>query len=203
MLAIAAVLLTSNAGAASPPSRTIELGRSIGGVAIGESVAKVQARYGRPAKTSVFAKGTPEVWSMVRYRVRDRSLWVSYSRGNVVAVETNSPLFRVSVPPGPTITDPSPAKTAGVGSRIYGGYSGECDVLGYAGACDAWLLGFHWSEDCQAWVDVYRGTANVVSLVEDENQSAVLDKDSRGTVGDIEIGIPNYTLHQLNNACAS
>ena len=124
---------------------------------MGATEASVRAKYGREASRKIYATRSPLQWTQVRYRVGVRSFWISYFKHVVVAVETNSPVFRVNVPPGPQLSGPT--ETAGVGSRVYGGFSGECDVLGYSGACDRWLLGFRWSEDCQGWVRVYRSVS--------------------------------------------
>jgi hypothetical protein len=199
---LAVSVLLALDGLAARPSPTITLGKSIGGVSIGERAARVRAVLGPPAKTEVYARQSRYEWSRATYPVGLWSLWVSFGHGVVVAVETSSPFFRLDIPPPPTIESTSPPATAGVGSRIYGGFSGECDVLGYEGACDPWLIGFTWSEDCQAWVEAYRGIASDVSLLTDPDGSAILDANSRGTVHDILIGLPAYTIDMLDNSCA-
>ena len=106
------------AGAAQNETAELDVGRSVGAVALGMSATDVATAYGLKSPAATTDK--PRV---VHYRVDGRDVWLRYVRGVVAGIETTSPYYTTLAGwawalPRPTPSPPASSGTSSAGRRI-------------------------------------------------------------------------------------
>ena len=107
----------ADAGADQRENAAIVLGRSIGGVKLGQPRDKVEAFYGRARRVATRSRGLV----VATYRLHGRSLWITYAGNSVVGVATNSNYYAANA----GLAAGAPLRTASAAGLRRGGCKGS------------------------------------------------------------------------------